>query len=82
MEQLQARAERADVNNFLLQDPPPPPPPSSDDQMLQPSVNFVVYNQILFSGLESLFPESSVEQGLEAMFDMDSFSHNEEIVRF
>ena len=32
-----------------------------------------------FSPLESLFPDSSVEQGLEAMFNMDSLGHNEEI---
>ena len=32
-----------------------------------------------FSPLDSLFPDSSVEQGLEAMFNMDSLGHNEEI---
>ena len=32
-----------------------------------------------FSPLESLFPNSSVEQGLEAMFNMDSLGHNKEI---
>ena len=31
-----------------------------------------------FSPLESLFRESSVEQGLEAMFNMDSLGHNQE----
>ena len=34
---------------------------------------------LFFLLLESLFPESSVEQGLEAMFNMDSLGHNEEI---
>ena len=32
-----------------------------------------------FSPLQSLFPESSVEQGLQAMFNMDSLGHNEKI---
>ena len=74
MEQLQARAERADVNNSLLQDPP------FDDEMLQSSVNFVMSpTKSYFSPLESLFPESLVEHRLEAMFNMDSLGHNKEI---
>ena len=74
VEQLQARAGRADVINSLLQDSP------SDDEMLQSSVNFAMSPiKSNFSPLESLFPESSVEQGLEALFNMDSLGHNEEI---
>ena len=73
IQQLQARAERADVNNSLYCSPP-------DDEMLQSSVNFVMSpTKSYFFPLESLFPEISVEQGLEAMFNMDSLSHNEEI---
>ena len=50
--------------------------------MLQSSVNFVMCpTKSYFSPLESLFPDSSVEQGLEAMFNMDSLDHNKEIVR-
>ena len=41
VERLQARAERADVNNFLYC-------PPSDDEMLQSSVS----NQVYFSPLE------------------------------
>ena len=41
------------------------------------SVNLVMSpTKSYFSPLESLFPENSVEQGLEAMFNMDSLSHN------
>ena len=48
--------------------------------MLQSSVNFVMSpTKSYFSPLESLLPDSSVEQGLEAMFNMDSLGHNEEI---
>ena len=73
VEQLQARAERADVNNSLYC-------PPTDEKMLQSSVNFVMSpTKSYFSPLESLFPDSSVEQGLKAMFDMDSLGHNEEI---
>ena len=73
VQQLQAKAERADVNNLTYC-------PSPDDERLQSSVNFVMSpTKSYFSPLESLFPESSVEQGLEAMFNMDSLGHNEEI---
>ena len=66
VQQLQARAERADVNNSLYCPPP-------DDEMLQSSVNFVMSpTNSYFSPLESLFPESSEKQRLEAMFNMDS----------
>ena len=52
---------------------------STDAEMLQSSVNFVMSpKKSYFSPLESLFPESSVEQGLEAMFNMDALGHNEE----
>ena len=48
--------------------------------MLQSSVNFVMCpTKSYFSPLKSLFPDSSVEQGLEAMFNMDSLGHNEEM---
>ena len=70
VEQLQARAERAGGNN-------------SDDEMLLSSINFVMCpTKSYFSPLESLFTNSLAEQGLEAMFNMDSLGHNEEIVRF
>ena len=73
VEQLQTRVERADVNNSLHC-------PHSDEERLQSSVNFVMSpTKSNFSPLESLFPDSSVEQGLEAMFNMDSLGHNEEI---
>ena len=73
MQQLQAKAERADVNNSTYSPPP-------DDERLQSSVNFVMFpTKSYFSPLDSLFPDSSVEQGLEAMFNMDSLGHNEEI---
>ena len=73
VEQLQAKAERADVNNSLYC-------PLTDEKMLQSSVNSVMSPpKSYFSPLESLFPDSSVEQGLEAMFNMDSLGHNEEI---
>ena len=62
VEQLQAKAERA------------------DDEMLQSSVVFVKCpTKSYFSPLESLFPDSLVEQGLEAMLNKDSLGHNEEI---
>ena len=74
MEHLQARAERAGVNNSLLQDLP------SNDGRLQSSANFVMFpTKSYFSPLESLLPESSLEQGFEAMFNIDSLGHNEEI---
>ena len=65
VEQLLIRAERADVNNSLYC-------PPSDEEMLQSSVNFVMsQTKSYFSPLESLFPDSSVEQGLKAMLNMD-----------
>ena len=74
-EQLQARAERPDVNNSLHC-----PPPPTDEKMLQSSGNFVISpTKSYFSPLESLFPNSLAEQGLEAMFNMDSLGHNEEM---
>ena len=74
VEQLQIRAERADVNNSLC----------------YPFLMKKCYSHLLtlsptksyFSPLESLFPDSSVEQGLEAVFNMDSLGDNGEIVRF
>ena len=76
VQQLQARAERADANNSSYCPPP-------DDEMLQSSVNFAMSpTKSYFSPLESLFPKSSLEQGLEAMFNMDSLGYNEERVRF
>ena len=73
VKQLQTREERADVNNSLYY-------PPTDEKMLQSSVHFVMSpTKSHFSALESLFPDSSVEQGLEAMFNMDSLGHNEEI---
>ena len=64
-EQLQARAERADVNNSLYC-------PPTDEEILQSSVNFVMSpTKSYFSPLESLFPDISAEQGFEAMFNMD-----------
>ena len=73
VKQLWTKAERANVNNFSHY-------PPSDEEMLQSSVNFVMSpTKSYFSLLESLFPNSSVEQGLEAMFNMDSPGHNEEI---
>ena len=72
VEQLRAKAEEINVNNSA-------PVSSSDAEILQSSVNFVMSpNKSYFSPLESLFPDSSVEQGLEAMFSMDSLGHNEE----
>ena len=48
--------------------------------MLQLSVNFVMSPpKSYFSPLESFFPNSLVEQGLGAVFNMDSLGHNEEI---
>ena len=73
VQQLQAKAERADVNKLTYCPPP-------DDERLQSSVNFVMSpTKSYFSPLESLFPESSVEHGLEAMFNMESLGHNEEV---
>ena len=55
LEQLQTRAERADVNNSLCY-------PLSDKEMLQSSVNFIMSpTKSYFSPSESLFPNSSVE---------------------
>ena len=54
VQQLQTRAERADVNNSSYCPPP-------DDEMLQSSVNFVMSpTKSYFSPLELLFPKSSV----------------------
>ena len=73
VEQLQGRAGRADVNNSLYC-------PPTNEKILQSSVNFVLSPpKSHFSPLESLFPDSSVEQELEALFNMDSLSRNEEI---
>ena len=72
VEQLQANAAQTDIKLSSNCS-------SSDAEMLQSSVNFVLSpNKSYFSPLETLFPDSSVEQGLEAMFNMDSLGHNEE----
>ena len=48
-------------------------------ESLQTAVNSVLSpRKTYFSPLETLFPDSSVEQGLEAMFSLDSLGHNEE----
>ena len=71
VEQLQSNAEETSVNSSGS---------SSEADMLQSSVNFVMSpTKSYFSPLESLFPDSSVEQGLEAMFNLDSLGHNEQI---
>ncbi|MEO1301205.1 MAG: DUF1759 domain-containing protein, partial [Bacteroidota bacterium] len=50
------------------------------DRSLETYVNFVLEPQKTYaSALEPLFPESSVEQGLESMFSVDSLGHNEEV---
>ena len=52
---------------------------STDERALQTAVNFVLSpKKTYYSPLEYLFPDSAVEQGLEAMFSIDALGHNDE----